>query len=265
MRSQLPGVYTTHKKDNSIYYRASLTFRNKHISLASFDREEDAHRCYLEGNEILRTPSITLSDYNAHSLLPFDKWVVLLNFRDNGLYFSTPIYLKNKYFQYHLSPECCLKFDTDDLFFYASHKIMVRGGHLFVAEYGMQTNIASRYGIKNHAVYGRDYVFYNHDIYDYRSRNIHIINRYQGVHHLNTKGRQLYRAKIHIIGDYVIGTYKTEIEAAIAYNRAIDVLKKNGVDINYTYNEIDNLSPKTYAEIYSALKINPKITLWNNQ
>ena len=29
---------------------------------------------------------------------------------------------------------------------------MKRGGHLFVAEYGMQTSVLSRYGIRSYAV-----------------------------------------------------------------------------------------------------------------
>lgn len=36
---------------------------------------------------------------------------------------------------------------------------MRRGGHLFVADYGMQVNILNRYGIKNYAVKDKDYIF----------------------------------------------------------------------------------------------------------
>ena len=34
---------------------------------------------------------------------------------------------------------------------------------------------------------------------------------------------------------------------AIAYNKAIDILKKKGVNKSYTPNYIDGLSPSTYA------------------
>lgn len=73
-----------------------------------------------------------------------------MNFRDNGVYIKTPIYLRRNYFEYFLSPTLILKFDIDDLFYYSSHRIQKRGGHLFVSDYGMQYNILSRYGIKSH-------------------------------------------------------------------------------------------------------------------
>lgn len=40
MNAMLKGVYLARKKDNSIYYRASITYRRKHISLGSFDTED---------------------------------------------------------------------------------------------------------------------------------------------------------------------------------------------------------------------------------
>ena len=39
----LPGVYIAYKKNGTAYYRASITYRNKHISLGSFHTEEDAN------------------------------------------------------------------------------------------------------------------------------------------------------------------------------------------------------------------------------
>ena len=36
----LPGVYQAKKKDNTIYFRSSITYSGKHISLGSFDTEE---------------------------------------------------------------------------------------------------------------------------------------------------------------------------------------------------------------------------------
>ena len=35
MKKKLPGVYETTKKDGSIYYRSSITYHQKHISLAT--------------------------------------------------------------------------------------------------------------------------------------------------------------------------------------------------------------------------------------
>ena len=33
------GVYTAYKKDGTVYYRSSITHKNKHISLGSFSSE----------------------------------------------------------------------------------------------------------------------------------------------------------------------------------------------------------------------------------
>lgn len=255
----LKGVYPAVKKDNSVYYRASITYRRKHISLGSFDTMQTAHKAYLEADRILSSCSISLNDYTENSPVPFEKWVILINFRDNGIYFGTPIYARPKFFHYYLSPNYVLKFDIDDLFYYSSHKIMKRNGHLFVADYGMQVNILNRHGIRSYSVPGKDFIFQNGDDTDFRSENLKIINRYLGVSKVTTKGRTKYKAKINLPGYFVIGTYDTEEEAAIAYNKAIDALKRNGIKRNYTQNYLEGLSPAVYADIYSKLKISEKL------
>lgn len=253
------GVYTAKRKDNSIYYRASVTFRQKHISLGSFDVWEDAHTAYKEASHILQDTTVGIADYHEALKLSFEKYVILINFRDNHIYFSTPIYVRKKYFLYYLSPALELKFDAEDLFYYSSHKIMQRNGHLFVADYGMQVNILNRYRIKNYAVKNKDYRFINGDATDFRYENIEILNRYHGVSHVTVKGSKMYKARIHIKGNYVIGTYATETEAAIAYNKAIDILSVNGLKKNFTPNYVEGLAPSRYADIYSKLVISEKI------
>ncbi len=255
----MEGVYSARKKDGSTYFRASLTYRRKHISLGSYSAPESAHNAYLEGARLLANPEITLLQYHEDSPLPFDKWVCLLNFRDNGIYFGTPIYMGQKLFCYHLSPSKCLKFDLDDLFYYSSHKIMCRGNHYFVADYGMQVNLVSRYGIKNYAVEGRDYRFLNGDSADFRRENLEILNIYHGVRLTHKNGQYLYTVRIHINGDYLVGEYASQEEAAIAYNKAIDILHKNGVRKNYTPNYIEGLSPSRYADIYTGIRVSPRI------
>ena len=47
------GVYITTRKDGSIYYRVSITFKNKHISLGSFNNEAEAGSVYEEAFLIL--------------------------------------------------------------------------------------------------------------------------------------------------------------------------------------------------------------------
>lgn len=256
----LPGVYIAKKKDGTLYFRSSITYKNKHISLGSFSTEEKAYLAYMEANRLLKTPSISLDlNYTEHSPLPFEKWVILINFRDNHMYIKTPIYMKNRFFLYYLSQHIILKFDVDDLFFYATHKIMKRGGHLFVADFGMQINILSRYGIKNFSVPGKDYIFVNGDTTDFRYANLKIINRYNGVFREEKKGQVIYTAKIHIVGDYIIGRYSSEIEAAIAYNKAAKLLWEKGVSIRYTLNYISELSKKEYDTLYASIKLSKKL------
>ena len=255
----LPGSFQAKKKDGTTYYRSSITYKNKHISLGSFSTDEDAHAAYVQAGKVLCDKNITIDSYSKACVLSFEKWVVLINFRDNNIYFNTPIYLRPKFFYYYLTQKIRLIFDIDDLFFYASHKISQRGGHLFVADYGMQITINSRYGIKNYAVLDKDYRFINGNTFDYRYDNIEIINSYYGVSLSDSKTAKKYCAKIHLNGNYTIGYYETAIEAAIAYNKAIDSVKRNGCIKNFSFNEIDEVSPIVYADIYSKLKISKKI------
>lgn len=257
------GVYETTKKDGTPSYRASFTYNDKHISLGSFSTSEAAYRAYLTAELLLRSPEghqLTIQDYTAAGRpLSYEKWVILINLRDNGLYFKTPIYLYRRYFVYHYNEETQLKFDADDLFYYSNHKIMKRGGHLFVADYGMQVTIASRYGIKSHAALGRDYRFVNGDTNDFRYGNIELLNRYFGVTREVKKGRTMYLSKIHINGDYIIGRYTDEIDAAIAYNRAADQLKEWGIEKNYPVNYIESLTDEEYRERYKKVRISAKL------
>ena len=257
--ANLPGVYPARKKDGRLYFRASLTHSSKHISLGSFSTDKAAHAAYLEGPRLLSDDALTLAQYDETSPLSFEKWVCLINFRDNHIYFGKPIYLRQKFFYYHMSPSKTLKFDLDDLFYFSSHKIMCRGNHYFVADYGMQVNVISRFGIKNYAVEGRDFRFLNGDPTDFRRENLEILNVYHGVRLYQKNGQLSYAARIHIRGNFLIGTYATETEAAIAYNKAIDILHKNGVRKAYTPNYIEGMSPSRYADIYTRLPISPRI------
>ena len=256
----LPGVYFARKKNNELYYRASITYMGKHVSLGSFTSENDAHRAYMTAHEVLYTSDRwTIDNYPPICPLSFEKWVVLINVRDNGIYFKNPIYLKKHFFLYYVDKDLVLKFDIDDLFYYARHKILKRGGRLFTSEYGMQISLLNRYGIKNYAVPGKDFRFVNGDDTDFRYSNIEIINRYHGVSKCVKKNALLYQAKININGYFIIGRYSTEEEAAIAYNKAVNILKNKGLNKNYPQNYIDGMDEITYATIYQRLRISRKI------
>lgn len=253
------GVYETTKKDGSTYYRASITCRRRHISLGSYDTHEEAHRAYIQARLLLHDRSVGVLDYHAPSALPFEKWVSLINFRDNGLYISNPVYIMRKMFYYYLNPDEILKFDADELFYYSSHKIQRRGNHYFAADYGMQVNILNRYGIRSYAVEGRDYFFVNGDVLDFRSSNLNIVNRYVGVTKEVHRGKTVYRTRIHIRGNYIVGDYDSEEKAAAAYNVAADLLNKLGCKKNYPRNYIESLSEAEYKELCKDLPLSPKL------
>lgn len=255
----LEGVYTAKKVNGSVYYRASTTHLRKHISLGSYETEELAHNAYILARKLLSNSTETISDYKEPCCLPFKKWVVLLNYRDNQLYFHTPIYLKESYFLYYLSPTTILKFDRDDLFYYAKRTIMQRKQYLFVSDYGMQVNILNRYGIRSYSIRGRDYRFINEDEYDFRYSNIEIINPFMGVQKIIQKEKIKFKTVIHLRSNYVVGYYKTQNEAAIAYNKAADQLRQNGFKKDFITNYIEDISSREYAEIYSNISISSRL------
>lgn len=265
MREPLTGVYTAKRKDGTVYFRASLTYRNKHISLGSHLQKEQAHEMYLAASTLIKDDSLQLEDYKENSPLAFSKWVSLINFRDNGIYLATPIYIRPNFFYYYFSPADFFLFDKDDLFYYASRKISRRGGHYFVADYGMQINILNRYGIKSYAVEGRDYRFINGNRNDLRYENVEVINRFHGVQAIQEKGKTLYQVKIHVKGNVKVGVYPSEVEAAVAYNKAIDLLKKAGIDKTYTPNYMENMSPDAYASLYSSIRVSSRLYSYRSE
>lgn len=258
----LKGVTKAKKKDGSTYYRSSLSIRSKHISLGSFDTEEQAHTAYREAIAILRENAYTIEDYNDEFTLDFSKFVSLLNYRNTGLYFKTPIYLQSGFFYYYFSKDRYLIFDREDLFYYANHKIQRRGGYYFIYDYGSQYNILNRYNIKNYAKKGIDYIFVNQNDTDFRYENIKVINEYMGVTEQTDPSAHnsvYYECIIHIRGNYLVGRYNDKITAAIAYNKAVDTLAKQGIQKKYVKNYISELSPEKYHEYYDRITISSKI------
>jgi len=257
----LPGVFKIKKSDKSTAYRASITHKQKHISLGTFHSEEAANLAYERAKSILEsdTPFEEAVSYAMiDDALPFEKVIILLNFRDNDLYSKSPIYLRTGFFNYYFSPTDYYIFSAEDLFYFSTHKINRRGGHLYVNDYGSQIGIYERFGIKPYAVKGRDYEFANDDDHDLRYENIIIKSKYHGVRPEFVGGKIKYRTVLHINGNNKIGVYSSEIKAAIAYNKAVDLAKDHGIDKKFITNYITEITAKEYANIYSELKISSK-------
>lgn len=253
--ANLPGVTSARKKNGTIYYRSSITLQGKHVSLGSFETPQKAHQAYQEACDIVRKHKHELTDYNNAFALDFTKFVILMNFRNTNIYFKTPIYLMRDFFYYYLTPDKHLIFDREDLFFYANHQIQVRGGYLFICDYGSQYNILSRYGIKNYAKRGVDYIFVNQNEYDFRYENIKIINEYTGVTQIESNDKILYESVIHIRGNYLIGRFREKNTAAIAYNKAVDVLSSRGIHKKFIKNYINEYTSRQYLEIYNSIDL----------
>ena len=254
-----PGVYSAKKKDGTPYYRASLTCKRKHISLGSYETEGDAKKAYREGIDILSGHGITIENYPSEiRTLLLEKAVSLINLRDNGTYIKTPIYLRQGYFSYFIKGRYELKFSNDDLFYYSMHAILLHDGHYYVNDYGMQYAILDRFGIRPYAVKGRDFLFSNGDESDFRYENIIVLNRFHGVRRLEANGVIRYEVKIKINGEFLIGRFRTEEHAAIAYNKAADEAVKNGIKKKFPQNYIAELSAKEYADIYTDISMPKK-------
>lgn len=254
-----PGVSQATKKNGDIYYRSSITVSGKHISLGSFDCPSTASVAYQQACDILRQSHYTISAYSSDYVLDFAKYVSLINLRDCGLYFKTPIYLQKSYFYYYIAPEQFFIFDREDLFFYATHTIQFRGGYYFVCDYGSQYSILSRYGIHNYARKGIDYVFVNGNEYDFRYENIRIINDYMGVSQIEQANSSVYETVIHIHGNYIVGRYPDAITAAIAYNKAADLLESKSIGKSYVRNYIHSYTTRQYQDAYAHIRISDKI------
>lgn len=252
----LKGVYKRTDSKGKDRFVASFTYKSKHISLGSFATAKNANYAYKEALELVSDKNNkSIDDYECTMKLSFEKWITIINFRDNGLYIKNPIYLRRKFFEYYLSPSEVMKFSAEDLFYYSHHKIIRRGRHFFVADYGMQVNIMHRYGIRSFAVAGKDYIFLNGDNLDFRYENLEIINRYIGVRLEKQFPKPLYIVKIHIKGSVIVGRYGDETTAAIAYNKAAHLLIESGFKRKYELNYIDSLNTAKYENIFKDVRL----------
>ena len=58
--------------------------------------------------------------------------------------------------------------------------------------------------------------------------------------------------------DAVYGLTEGAIDAAIAYNKAVDLAHQAGISKNFPENYIEELSASSYADIYQQISLSPK-------
>ena len=75
----------------------------------------------------------------------------------------------------------------------------------------------------------------------------------------------MYVTKIHVNGDFLVGRYQTENEAAAAYNRAAMLLKEQGITKNFPINYIEGITDIEYASLLMKVRISSKIRHFNKE
>lgn len=238
-------------------YKSYFLFDTTKIYLGTYVTMEAAQAALNEATELMSLPRGEPKFEFCH--LDYKKVVCLCNLRDNKNYIKNPIYLYPSYFKYYLSKDCILTFDLKDLFYFSTYKIYKRGNYLYTQDSISQQNILLRYGIQNHSVLNKDYLFKNGDIYDFRQKNIEIINGYKGVIKKEKDDSILYVAHIYLKTDIIIGHYCSEVEAAIAYNKALDILSEQQLIKHCTHNTIPYLTKVEYDALYQKLSISPRL------
>lgn len=100
-----------------------------------------------------------------------------------------------------------------------------------------------------------DFTFVNGNENDYRYSNLNVLNPYHGVTIVHDNGHTEYIAKLHLNGNYLIGRFPSLIEAAIAYNKAVDLACMHGCTKQFPQNYIDSLSSKEYLAYYKKITL----------
>lgn len=249
-------IYPTIIKD-TIKYKIYFLYEKQKIYLGTYPSMESAEKVVAEAEHIVSLPP-GIPDLNEYHL-NYKKIISLCNLRDHHHYIKNPIYLYPTYFTYYLSKDCILTFDLKELFYFSTYKIYKRGNYLYTQDSVSQQSILSRYGIPNYSVLGKDYRFKNGDPYDFRLENIEIINTYKGVSKKKKGDTTVYVAYIFFNSNLIIGHYTSELEAAIAYNKAVDVLIEANPSKTYVHNVIPFLTKTEYQAIYDRLEISPRL------
>lgn len=244
-------------KNSITRYKVYFVYNSKKIYLGLFDTPLAANNALLEAQAIMDNP-VDIAQYTC-TYIDYKKFISLCNFRNHHVYIKNPICIYDSYFCYYLSKEIVFTFDIKDLLFFSTYKICKRGHYVYTQDSVTQQSILSRFGIHPHSVCGVDYKFRNGNLYDFRRENLEIVNAYKGVTHKIKNDESIYITKIFINQNVVIGHYLSQLEAAIAYNKAIDILFENGNGRDYIKNTIPYLTRSEYNQIYDKLDISPRI------
>ena len=245
-------IYPTVER-NKTQFKVYFLYQTHKIYLGAFPSLAIAESVLREAEAIMLLPPGPPNFPESH--LNYKKVVCLCNLRDHHTYIKNPIYLFPTYFSYYLSKDMILLFDLKDLFFFSTYKIYKRGNYLYTQDHISQQNLLSRFDIQNHSVLGKDYYFKNNNCYDFRRENLVIINHYKGVSKKEKGAQTLYITSIYTTKNIILGHYASEIEAAIAYNKGIDLLRARGIEKNFVPNEIPFLTKSEYKQIYDKLSI----------
>ena len=238
-------------------YKIYFVYEGQKIYLGVYASRKEGQRILDEAEKIMHLPAgiPSFDDYT----LNYKKVVCLCNLRDNKKYIKNPIYIYSKHFHYYLSQDCILIFDLKELFYFSTYKIHKRGSYLYTQDSVSQKSILSRFGILNHSVAGKDYIFKNNNPYDFRHENLEIINTYKGVTKKQRADKISYAASIFLDKNIIIGHYSSELEAAIAYNKAVDLLQEVYPQKQFVSNYIPFLTHEEYDEIYENLVVSPRL------
>ncbi len=239
-------------------YKVYFVFESNKIYLGTYPSMETAEKVLAEAKALMNAPKGP--PCFEHASLNYKKIVSLCNLRDHKKYMKNPIYLYGPYFHYYLSKDCILVFDSKDLFYFSTYRIYKRGNYLYTQDSISQQNILLRFGIPNHSVMNKDYFFKNGNPYDFRSENLVVVNGYKGVKQKLKKDKAIYIAYIHTKTNLIIGHYESEMEAAIAYNKAIDLLHEQNLNHDYTPNTIPYITKTEYQAIYDRISVSPRLT-----
>ena len=81
-----------------------------------------------------------------------------------------------------------------------------------------------------------------------------------GVTQKHQDNQVFYECVIHIRGNVLVGRYPDKVSAAIAYNKAVDILSTQGIQKKYIKNYINSYSAEEYHNAYQKIKISKKLT-----